>query len=90
MTESSLEQRIVAYADKRARQRLVSLDERFAEWDRRYADRPGAADHGTVRARADRLEVSVCDAAGVRPGEVRRLAWTAAALRRARQRRRAA
>jgi hypothetical protein len=90
---SSLEERIVAYADKRAGQRLEPMDQRFASWWRRYggpdADREGGArDEAAwraVRARADRLEVDVCRAAGVvAPWEVRRLAWTGDALRVAR------
>ena len=36
-----LEARIVAYADKRAGQRLGSMDERFASWRRRYPSGPG-------------------------------------------------
>ena len=39
---ASREERIVAYADKRATQRLVSMDERFADWLRRHRQhRPG-------------------------------------------------
>lgn len=86
------EERIVAYADKRAGQRLESMDARFASWRQRY---PGLLADGrtvgwnedevkAVRTRAARLEADVCRAAGVRPGEVRRLAWTAEALRVAR------
>ena len=78
---SSAEDRIVAYADKRAQQRLVSLDERFRGWRRRH---PVKWDDDTVRdvrVRADRLERVVCEAAGIRPDEVRRLPWTTAALR---------
>ena len=74
------EDRIVAYADKRASQRLVSLDARFASWGRRY---PAAWDEATVRAvraAAERLEANVCGMAGVTPDEVRRLPWTAAAI----------
>ena len=81
---ASREERIVAYADKRAGQRLESMTARFGSWARRY---PGAWDPVTaerVRARAERLEADVCRAAGVRPTEVRRLAWTGAALRAAR------
>jgi hypothetical protein len=83
---ASREERIVAYADKRAGQRLESMDARFASWRRRY---PGAwteADLRAVRARAERLEADVCRAAGVRPADVRRLAWTGPALRAARAR----
>jgi hypothetical protein len=82
---ASREERIVAYADKRAGQRLESMDARFASWDRRY---PGAWDEATrsaVRARAARLETDVCRAAGVAPADVRRLAWTGAALHAARR-----
>ena len=80
LRESRPEDRIVAYADRRARQRLVSLDDRFASWRRRHSgwDGDAAAD---VRKRADRLEQIVCQAAGVRPEAVGRLRWTAAALK---------
>lgn len=78
---ASREERVVAYADKRAGQRLESMDMRFASWRRRY---PGAWDDVTwraVRARAARLEAEVCRAAGISATEVRRVAWVAAALR---------
>ncbi len=86
------EERIVAYADKRAGQHLETLDERFASWRRRYPERTvdgrregwDAATWLAVRARAGRLEADVCRAARIRPDEVRRLAWTASALRSAR------
>jgi HD superfamily phosphodiesterase len=79
------EERVVAYADKRAGQRLESMDERFASWARRYPE--GPADVGReVRARADRLEADVCRAAEVTPAEVGRATWTAKALAEARQR----
>jgi hypothetical protein len=38
---ASLEARIVAYADKRAGQRLETMNERFASWRRRYPSGPG-------------------------------------------------
>jgi hypothetical protein len=86
------EERVVAYADKRAGQRLEPMDARFASWRRRYPrlDDAGTAagwDEGTyraVRARAARLEADVCRAAGVEPADVARLPWTGAALRAAR------
>lgn len=88
---ASREERIVAYADKRAGQRLESMDARFASWRRRYppstATRDTAWDAETfvaVRRRAERLEADVCRAAGVAPEAVRRLGWTGAALRSAR------
>ena len=89
LASAALEERIVAYADKRAGQRLEAMSVRFASWGRRYpggSNRP--ADDGwdeavaaAVRERARRLEADVCAAAGVRPAAVRRLAWTRRALR---------
>lgn len=81
---ASREERIVAYADKRAGQRLESMEARFASWRRRYPDGWDEPTWRAVRARAERLEGDVCRAAGVEPGEVRRLAWTAEAFRAAR------
>lgn len=92
---ASLEERIVAYADKRAGQRLESMAARFASWRRRYPPTSGAFRKGppdpqeawdaatfeAARIRADRLEADICRAAGVGPGDVRRLAWTDAAFR---------
>ena len=90
---ASREERLVAYADKRAGQRLESMETRFASWRRRYP-RVGTVEGGVtgwdeaeiraVRTRAKRLEADVCRAAGVVPSEVRRLAWTGPALRAAR------
>ncbi len=87
------EARIVAYADKRAGQRLGSMDVRFASWRRRYPPgtterRDGAwdeADFAAVRTRAGQLELDVCRVAGVTPDQVRRLAWTGPAFRAARR-----
>ena len=83
---ASREERIVAYADKRAAQRLGPMSVRFADWDRRYGDGRGwgGAERGLAWQRAQRLEADVCRAAGVEPGQVRRLAWTGRALRAAR------
>ncbi len=78
---ASREERIVAYADKRASVRLESLDQRFARWAERY---PGV---GRARTRADRLEREVCSAAGISPGQVRRFPWVRVALARARSQR---
>jgi hypothetical protein len=84
------EARVVAYADKRAGQRLESMDARFASWRRRYPRVEGGgtawdeADLRAVRARAARLEADVCRAANVTPDGVRRLRWTGDALRAAR------
>jgi HD domain len=86
------EERIVAYADKRAGQHLETLDARFASWRRRYPGRIvdgrregwDAATWLAVRARAARLEADVCRAARIHADDVRRLAWTGDALRAAR------
>jgi putative nucleotidyltransferase with HDIG domain len=83
----SIEAAIVAYADKRARQRLIPMSERFAIWRRKY--RPAPAGSGEawsedrlaeIAMRAERLERDVCDAAGVRPQDVARLRWTGRAF----------
>ena len=81
---ASREERIVAYADKRAGQRFEPMNTRFASWRRRYPAGWDQATATTVRARAERLEADVCRAAGVRPDEVRRLGWTGPAFRAAR------
>ena len=69
----------MAYADKRAGQRLESMDARFASWRRRY---PAGWDDvaALVATRARELERSVCEAAGVAPGDVRRLRWSGRAI----------
>jgi HD superfamily phosphodiesterase len=77
------EERIVAYADKRASQRLESVDARFARWRRRKTGWDEAT-YRSIRARAARLEADVCRAAGVAPEDVRRLGWTGRALAAAR------
>jgi hypothetical protein len=80
--------RIVAYADKRAGQRLEPMRARFASWASRYPDGRGwdASIRAVVAERALLLEADVCRRAGVAPDEVRRLAWTGSALRGARAR----
>jgi putative nucleotidyltransferase with HDIG domain len=82
--DASLEERVVAYADKRAAQRLGSLDERFARWYQRHPERREALDVARTRARL--LEEQVCAAAGVAPDEVDRLPWADAALAAAEER----
>jgi putative nucleotidyltransferase with HDIG domain len=71
---------IVAYADKRALQDIVSLDARFDRWQRRY---PDSETLPIARERALELEREVCEAAGLAPDEIERLPWVAAALREA-------
>jgi hypothetical protein len=80
---SPLEVLVVAYADKRAGQRLEPMADRFGSWRRRYPNSWSAAEAASVEERAGRLERLVCAAAGVLPDEVRRLAWTGPAVRRA-------
>ena len=90
-----LEARIVAYADKRAGQRLETMDDRFASWRHRYPAGPAETPTGDpvpgkrgwdheladrVYERALALERDVCDAAGVTPRDVQRLRWSRAAL----------
>jgi hypothetical protein len=84
LAEASLEERIVAYADKRAGQRLEALDARFRSWTRRYPNGWPGEPAGLVRSHAGLLETDVCRLAGVAPKEVGRLPWTGAALRAAR------
>jgi hypothetical protein len=84
---ASLEARVVAYADKRAGQRLQPMAARFARWRRRHPDsrgRGGWSPEIADRAwqRACELERAVCELAACGPDEVGRLRWTGAALRR--------
>ena len=93
LTTASPEALILAYADKRAGQRLESMAARFASWERRY---PPEARAGRARGawtpeileavwrRAEMIELLACELAGVAPDEVRRLPWTGRALRSAR------
>ncbi len=79
---TTLEQRLVAYADKRSQRHIVSLDERFERWVRKH---PEAAEQlALARARAAELAAGICELAGVRPDEVRREPWAEAAIRMAR------
>ena len=83
---SSGEERIVAYADKRAGQRLEPMAARFASWERRYPGGWSASEGRAVRRRAAELERLVCEPAGVAPDAIRRLGWTGSALAAARGR----
>jgi putative nucleotidyltransferase with HDIG domain len=89
VASTSLEQRLVAYADKRSQRRVVTLDERFARWVRKH---PGSRHElGIARERAAELEAEVCTLAGLHPDQVGRLAWAEDAVRLAmRERERAA
>ncbi len=75
---ASREERIVAYADKRAAQRLEPMAARFDRWRRRHllvvkdghAEGWDESEMRTIWLRAVRLERDVCRAAGVEPDEV--------------------
>ncbi|HYL40317.1 MAG TPA: HD domain-containing protein [Candidatus Binatus sp.] len=78
---AAIEARIVAYADKRAGQRLESMASRFDGWRRRQPH--SRAGGGWSVEQADRawaaalaLEANVCALAGCAPEVVRRLRWT--------------
>lgn len=74
---ATVEERVVAYADKRAHQDVVSLDERFAEWEERHG---ASLTMDLAKRRAQALEAEVCEAAGVTFDEVRREPWVADAV----------
>ncbi len=84
LTSARMEDRIVAYADKRAGQRLQSMDARFSSWRRRYPDGWDDATAARVLAAARRLEADVCELAGIEPAAVDRLRWTGRAFSAAR------
>jgi hypothetical protein len=84
LATATVEEKVVAYADKRAGQRLESLEARFRSWARRYPDGWPEEPRGMVREHAAQLEAEVCALAGVSPTGVRRLRWTAQALEAAR------
>jgi putative nucleotidyltransferase with HDIG domain len=77
------EERIVAYADKRAGLHLVTMKARFAAWEAEYPQQ--RENLLRARARAERLERQVCDMAGVSPLAVKRLRWVAPAIEAARR-----
>jgi putative nucleotidyltransferase with HDIG domain len=79
---ASRETGIVAYADKRAAQRLQPMGRRFLRWERRHPELKQSL--ARARERAEALEREVCEAAGITPQGVRRLRWVAAAMARAR------
>jgi hypothetical protein len=81
LSGAPLEEHIVSYADKRATERVVSLDQRFDRWYRAHPDKTAWLRLAHERAR--RLESSVCDEAGVAPTEVERLRWVDEARARA-------
>ena len=73
LATAPLEMLIVAYADKRAAQRLEPMTARFARWRHDHPDRDGSLARAWVIA--EDLERHVCGAAGVAPTAVGRLRW---------------
>ena len=84
ISQASIEARIVAYADKRAGQRLEPMATRFGHWSRRHPDGWDRATTASAWARARELEEDVCGLATCRPADVRRLAWVGPAIAAAR------
>jgi hypothetical protein len=80
LSHGSLEGWLVAYADKRAGQRLEPMAARFDSWSRRYPDGWDRDTTERVRRNAERLEETVCRRLGVDPSEVRRIRWTRTAM----------
>lgn len=81
LSDAPIEERIVAYADKRATQRVVSLEQRFDRWQRKHPEYAAKLDR--AYAVAQRLEATLCQTAGIEPGEVERLRWVDDAMHRA-------
>jgi putative nucleotidyltransferase with HDIG domain len=79
--DATVEERVVAYADKRSRQDLVTLDDRFRRWIDKHGDNP---EMRVARGRAEKLEEEVCAAAGLSPEQVQRERWAEAELGQAR------
>lgn len=79
LRDAGPEVRVVAYADKRAGQRLVPMAARFAAWRGRHPEH--AADLERAWRRATLLEEAICRDARVDPKQVRRLRWVARTLR---------
>ena len=81
IVDAPIEDRIVTYADKRATQRVVSLDKRFERWQRKHPEYRERLDAALEMAR--QLEATLCTAIGIKPGQVERLRWVDEAMSRA-------
>lgn len=75
---ASLDEQVVAYADKRAGQLVVTLDERFRRWQARHPERDESM--RMARRRAELLESQVCALAGLAPTQVERMSWVDEAM----------
>jgi hypothetical protein len=76
-----IEERIVTYADKRATQRVVSLEQRFDRWRTRHPEYADKLERAYAVAR--RLEFELCRMIGLEPTQVERLRWVDDAMVRA-------
>ncbi len=81
VVDAPIEERIVSYADKRATQRVVSLEQRFERWSRKHPEYADGLERAFAMAR--RLEAEVCAAIGIEPTTVERLRWVDDAIARA-------
>ena len=81
LRDAPIEERIVTYADKRATQRVVSLEQRFERWQRKHPAYAQQLDQALQMAH--RLESELCDIIGLRPGDIERLRWVDDAMARA-------
>jgi putative nucleotidyltransferase with HDIG domain len=81
VAEAPIEERIVTYADKRATQRVVSLEQRFDRWRRRHPEYRAKLDRAF--AVAQQLESTLCEQIGIEATDVERLRWVEDALERA-------
>lgn len=75
-------ERLVTYADKRATQRVVSLDKRFTRWYRKHPQHRVRLEAAHEAARE--LERHICLELEIRATDVERSRWVADALKRAR------
>jgi putative nucleotidyltransferase with HDIG domain len=74
---ATVDERVVAYADKRAKADLVPMQERFGYWIEKHGDTELMR---VAFERAEILEQDVCAAAGLAPADVQRLRWADEAL----------
>jgi putative nucleotidyltransferase with HDIG domain len=81
ISDAPIEERIVTYADKRATQRVVSLEQRFDRWRRKHPEYRERLDRAL--GVAERLESSLCLVIGIEATDVERLRWVDDAMSRA-------
>ncbi len=69
---------IVAYADKRGRQRQITVHQRFARWHTQYPQSPPLE---LAHMRVERLETEICAMGALKPTDVARTRWVAKVMR---------